>query len=94
MALQVGIREAKARLSALVGRARKGESVILTDRGRPVARLVAVESEELSLEDRLRLLEAEGLVSPAAAEVLLPAPLALDNEGLAQRYLREDRDAR
>jgi prevent-host-death family protein len=93
MALQVGIREAKARLSALVGRARRGESVILTDRGRPVARLVAVESEELPLEDRLHLLEAEGLISAKAAEVLLPAPLALADEGLAQRYLREDRDA-
>ena len=90
----MGIREAKARLSALVARAQGGESVVLTDRGRPVARLVAVESEELPLEDRLHLLQAEGLVSPEAAGVRLPAPLTLADEGLAQCYLREDRDAR
>jgi prevent-host-death family protein len=35
-----GIREARQNLSALLEEVRKGREVVLTDRGRPVARLV------------------------------------------------------
>jgi prevent-host-death family protein len=35
-----GIREARQQLSALLEEVRKGYEVVLTDRGRPVARLV------------------------------------------------------
>jgi prevent-host-death family protein len=38
--MEVGIRELKAHLSELLGRAGAGESIVITDRGRPVARLV------------------------------------------------------
>jgi prevent-host-death family protein len=40
----VSLAEAKARLSALVERARTGESVCITRRGKPVARLVPAEA--------------------------------------------------
>jgi prevent-host-death family protein len=35
-----GIREARQQLSALLEEVRKGREVVLTDRGRPVARIV------------------------------------------------------
>lgn len=35
-----GIREARQNLSALLDEVRKGREVVITDRGRPVARLV------------------------------------------------------
>ena len=38
--MEVGIRELKAHLSELIGQASAGESIVVTDRGRPVARLV------------------------------------------------------
>ena len=37
---EAGIREARQNLSALIEEVRKGHEVIITDRGRPVARLV------------------------------------------------------
>lgn len=37
--MEVGVRELKAKLSEFLARAAKGESVIVTDRGRPVAQL-------------------------------------------------------
>jgi len=40
---EVNLAEAKARLSALVARAEAGETVSITRRGKPVARLVAAE---------------------------------------------------
>ncbi len=41
--MNVGIRELKARLSEYVARASSGEAVVVTDRGRPVARLVPMD---------------------------------------------------
>jgi len=40
---EVNLAQAKARLSALVARAEGGESVCITRRGKPVARLVAAD---------------------------------------------------
>ncbi len=47
--MEVGVRELKAKLSQYVSRAAAGESVVVTDRGTPVARLVAFD-EDASLE--------------------------------------------
>jgi prevent-host-death family protein len=41
---QVGMHEAKTRLSQLVERAEAGEEVIIARNGKPVARLVAIEA--------------------------------------------------
>jgi prevent-host-death family protein len=41
--VRVGMHEAKTRLSQLVARAEAGEEVVIQRRGKPVARLVAVE---------------------------------------------------
>lgn len=43
--MRVGIRELRDRLKHYVEAARTGEDVIVTDRGRPVARLVALQEE-------------------------------------------------
>ena len=40
---KAGIREARQNLSALIEDVKKGREVVITDRGRPVARLVAPE---------------------------------------------------
>lgn len=39
---QATITEAKNQLSALIDRVRHGETIVITDRGRPVARLMSV----------------------------------------------------
>ena len=56
---QVGIRELENGLSRYVARVRRGEEIVVTDRGAPVARLVAV-----SASDPLAALIADGLVEP------------------------------
>ena len=62
---RVGIRELKDNLSSYVARAKEGEEVLITDRGRPVARLVAVDGPT----DRLAELIEQGLVRPAKTRV-------------------------
>ena len=60
---EVGVRELKNSLSQYLDRVRNGEVVIVTDRGRPVARLSAVDASD----DRLAELVAAGLVRTPAS---------------------------
>lgn len=55
---EVGIRDLKNGLSKYLERVRAGEEVIVTDRGRPVARLSAIDEST----DRLADLVAAGVV--------------------------------
>jgi len=92
MADTVGIREAKAQLSRLVRRAQRGDVVTITHRGRPVARLVPVGEREVSPAARLEELKRRGWIEDQTAPPV-PLPTLGVEPGLAQRYLREDRDA-
>jgi prevent-host-death family protein len=60
----VGVRDLKNRLTHYLGRAKRGEEVVVTERGRPVAILASIGSIERpqSLQARLAKLAAEGLV--------------------------------
>lgn len=71
--VSTGIRELRQRASELVRRVERGETIEITDRGRPVALLSPVPSG--SPLDRLR---ASGEVEPASADLDdLPEPLRL-----------------
>lgn len=89
----VGIREAKANLSKYLQSIRQGNEIIITDRGRPVGKIVPLQPEELSLSARLQQLEENGLIETAplpqaSGQTAPPIPLPDD---LAQRLLQEDR---
>lgn len=65
--MNVGIRELKAHLSEYVGKAAAGERIVVTDRGKPVAQLSAL--------DDLSTLERgieEGWITPARRSGLEP----------------------
>ena len=90
----VGVREAKINLSKLLKRALKGQEVIITDRGKPVAKIVPIPQDRLSLAERIAKLEEQALLGPVRKRraMRLPPPLPA-REGLAQEFLQEDRDA-
>ena len=55
--------EAKARFSEVLRKVRKNKTVVVTSRGRPIARIVPYQTTEESLEQRLSRLEDQGIVS-------------------------------
>jgi prevent-host-death family protein len=88
-----GVREAKSHLSKLLRDVQLGHEYIITERGKPIARLVPVEAKLAPLEERLRRLEDAGVIESRPAVLRgLPPPLPLE-DGLAQRLLQSDRDA-
>ncbi len=58
--MQVGVRELRDHLSRYLDRVRQGEEVVVTDRGRAVARLLP-----MGFESALDRLVSDGLVTPA-----------------------------
>jgi len=65
---RASITDAKNRLSALIDRVRHGDTIVIEDRGVPVARLESVTTAGGDASDgRLARLEREGLVRRAVA---------------------------
>lgn len=90
---KVGSREFKNRLGQYLAAVRKGQSLLITDRGRPVAKLCPLDPEETDadpLHARLLELEAQGLIR-LAKEPLGPFKAVRSRGKLASEMLLEDR---
>jgi prevent-host-death family protein len=62
---RASITEAKNNLSALIDRVKSGSTVLIVDRGRPVARLEPIRGLGSAADDRLVRLVRDGVVRPA-----------------------------
>jgi prevent-host-death family protein len=75
---RVTLTDTKNNLRALVDQVRHGETILILDRGRPVARLESVRGEGDDPEGRLARLERQGLLRRASAplprEILMAMP--------------------
>ena len=91
----VGVARLKAKLSAFLARVRAGEEIVVTDRGVPVARIVAIKPAADDDEKRLEHLEREGKIRRGSGELppgfwSLPRPRDAGN--LVRRALIEERE--
>ena len=88
------VAELKARLSEFLAFAKRGEDVIVTDRGRPVARLtglVGVDHQSERLQQAIR----DGVIRPPTAPLppdFWKRPRPKDPEGRALQALLEERE--
>jgi len=82
---QIGIRALKQNASAVVARAAAGESLVITDRGRPVAQLVPLQTSALE-----RLVAEGRAVAPRQAFDTLPEPVAGPALGVTLAAMRDD----
>ena len=89
------VSEIKASLSEYLARVKGGEEVIVTDRGRPVAKIVPLGREDLDLPAELLALEKAGLVrigrEPLAKD-FWKRPRPHDPKARAVRALLEERE--
>lgn len=90
------ISDLKARLSEHLAWVKRGEEVLVTERGKPVARIVPVEPEAGG-SARVRVLIARGLVRPGrkqSARAVGRLPICPLPEGALLRALEEEREDR
>ena len=90
----VGSRELKTRLGTYLRKVRQGQTLVITERGRPVAELRPISFEGSGERERLEELVVLGLVSRQSDEALQTVrPARLGNVALTPAILegREDR---
>lgn len=90
----VAVSKLKAKLSEYLARAKAGEEVLVTERGRPVARIVPIAEDRTGIDPRLLELERKGLAKIGTGRLpddFWDRPRAKDPEGLALKYLIEER---
>ncbi len=92
----IGSRELKTRLGTYLRHVREGATIIVTDRGRPVAELRPLSGSEGDVESRLRELVLAGVASGEVAERRPLAdfePIRVEGPPLSDT-IREDREDR
>jgi len=91
MANSVGIREAKIHLSHLMKKVRQGREIVITDRGKPVGKIVPINNLRLPLAERVDDLEMRGIIAEKKSPSKpLPPPIPAPGE-IAQKFLQEGR---
>lgn len=68
---KAGIREARQNLSALIDEVKKGREIVITERGKPVARLVAPERRSLPFPDLTEFRKSMPKLDPPLSETIL-----------------------
>ena len=87
--VSVGIRELKSRLSEYLRQVKAGETVLITDRGQPVGRIVPVAQP---LQERLEAMSQGGLILWSGSKLAPLTPVALaQGERTVSDLLVEDR---
>jgi prevent-host-death family protein len=77
---RVGTRELKAKLSEFLRRVKRGETILVTEHGKPIGQIVPVKA---SLEERLQAMVAAGLAEWNGQKLKPYKPLAI-NRGKRQ----------
>jgi prevent-host-death family protein len=95
---RASISEAKNALSALLDRVRQGATIVIEDRGVPVARLEPV-AAGTDPEGRLARLARQGLIRPparalSAAWLKTPPPRLIEGRSASDIILAERREGR
>jgi prevent-host-death family protein len=88
------VSELKARLSEFLGHVKAGSEVLITDRGKPVARLIPISGSSMGKES-LSALEKQGLIKIGPGKLpksFWKMPRAEDHEDLVLKALLEERE--
>jgi prevent-host-death family protein len=91
---RVGLREANVHFAKYMKKVKEGEEILLTDRGVPFAVIQPLKKDEGALDERLRLLEKEGLLTRAKKRRLpLHEPVSLAGTPLTE-LVADEREER
>lgn len=85
MSLAYSIYEAKTHLSRLLKTVKEGREVVISERGKPIAKVVPLKRGE-SFEERLSYLRSVGAILPAKKGVI---PKGVRRPGGLRRFLRD-----
>ncbi len=87
---ETGVRELKSRLSAFLRRVEAGNTIVITDHGRPIARIVPIAP---TVEERMQALVESGLMAWTGGKLGPMKPVAISQgDRTVADLLLEDRE--
>jgi len=91
--MKIGLREANQSFSKLIKAVRTGQEVTLTERGKPIARIIPVAGPEDVEEEKIERMVSMGLVRPAGKHWKMPpfTPRPLRGPSIV-KTIREERE--
>jgi antitoxin (DNA-binding transcriptional repressor) of toxin-antitoxin stability system len=91
--IRAGVKEVKNNLSQLLAKVKAGEEVVITDRGRPIARIVKENREDKSIRAALGPLIQNGLIALPNRSTLKDrrAPLKVSGKPVSEMVLKDRR---
>ncbi len=90
------VSELKAFLSKYLSKVKAGEEVVVTDRGKPIAKIVPIKRADMEIPPHLLTLERAGLVrigKGSLPEGFWRHPRPKDRKGAALKALLDEREA-
>jgi prevent-host-death family protein len=89
----IGIREFKEQLSGHIREVKKGATLVITERGKPVARLLPVAPANTSVDEKLQQLVKTGVISWSGRKLAPDVPaIPVRGSKTVAEMLIEDRD--
>lgn len=95
--MSIGVADLKAHLSGYLAQVRAGQELVITDHGRPVARLVPVREDDDLHDARTQRLLRAGVLAPGAPvpkALLEPPPARKHSAGVLDALLQERDEGR
>jgi prevent-host-death family protein len=89
------VSELKATLSEQLARVKAGEEVVVTERGRPIAKIVPLSSETMGLSAHMSELARNGLIRLGTGKIskdIWKLPRPVDKRGQALKALLDERE--
>jgi prevent-host-death family protein len=91
--ISAGIKEVKNNLSRLLAKVKAGEEILITERGRPVARIMKENKGDKSIRAALAPLIQKGLIALPSRSILkdLHAPLKVSGKPISKMVVEDRR---
>ena len=91
--ITVGVKELKNNLSRYLSQVKKGDDLLITERGRPVARIVREDPKNVSVRVALRPLIEKGLITLPARMIdrQVPSPVQVAGKSVSEMVIGDRR---
>ena len=91
--ISAGIKELKNNLSRYLSKVKNGENILITERGRAIARIIREDPKEIYLREVLSPLIVKGLVKLPSQKIIreISSPLKLPGKPVSEMVIEDRR---
>ena len=91
--LSAGIKDLKNNLSRYLSRVKKGEDLLITERGKAIARIIQEDPKKISIREALSPLILKGMITLPSQQLTrdIPAPVRVPGKPISEMAIEDRR---